>query len=60
MIHIFYGDSWGIPATPRYQNFHQNKGLVDNEAEADDRFGWSLAVLPMQGSISFLPLAVNP
>ncbi len=60
MIHIFYGDSWGIPTNPRYQNFHQDKGLIENSAEADDRFGWSLAVMQMKGGFTFLPLAIKP
>jgi hypothetical protein len=60
MVQIFFGAYFGIPAHPRYQNFHQSKDLIQDTAEANDRFGWSLAVMQVKGGFTFLPLLVKP
>jgi len=59
MIQVFYGENGGIPDQPRYQNFHQDRGSIDNTVESDDRFGMSVAVLRATPCKVFLPLVIR-
>jgi hypothetical protein len=59
MIQVFYGASWGIPDQPRYNNFHQDKGAVQDTVEPEDRFGMAVAVLRVTPREVFLPLVLR-
>lgn len=59
MIQVFYGDVWGIPQEPRYQNFHQDTDTLQNTVEADDRFGAAVAILHAAPRRVYLPLVMR-
>jgi hypothetical protein len=59
MVQIFYGASFGIPAQPRYQNFHQDRSGIADDVEGDDRFGMSLAVIHNAPGNVYLPLVIR-
>ena len=42
MVNVIYGSPAGLSATGN-QGWHQNVSDVNDIAEGDDRFGWSLA-----------------
>ncbi len=59
MVQVFYGASFGIPAQPRYQNFHQDRSGIADDVEGDDLFGMSLTVLHHIPEQLYLPLVVR-
>jgi hypothetical protein len=59
MVQVFYGKATGIPAQPRYQNFHQDTDTIQNTVEGDDRFGAAVVVLHAAPRRVYLPLVTK-
>ena len=59
MVQVFYGDDWGIPQNPRFQNLHQGVGSIPSIVEADDRFGSAVAVLHVTPRRVYVPLILR-